>query len=181
MIVGDPFLKHERARSYGLFPVCLPGLSHSLLRQDLHAGVIEDIKKGRIWTGKMDRQVIIPLHRNMVDGRRVGHGLGHGLGPLQAEFHVAGLQFFPIMELHAFPDLKFIGFVIHHLKALRQVPHDLPVLIDLYQAVINVAVQRCRRRIHSHLGIHGPDIAGVGRNNIRPPNGRLLLPLAGFL
>ena len=28
--------------------------------------------------------------------------------------------------------------------------HDLPVLIDLYQAVINVAVQRCRRRIHSH-------------------------------
>ena len=92
----------------------------------------------------MNRQIVIILHSDTVDLLHILLDTGHFLGPLQTEFHIAGLQFISIVKLYAFPQFKFVLCVIHNLKTLCQIPYRLTIIINFDQTIINMEIQRCR-------------------------------------
>ena len=128
---------------------------HIRFAEDGASGMVQG-RNQRIGRGiHVNNKVGVIHHLHTVDHRYQVPDLGGLFLPLQGELYIFRRQSFPVMELDAFFQRKFHGYVIFKFPAFRQVAHKRIIRGQLDQIIVNMPGGIGRYGIVMIMGVQG--------------------------
>ena len=134
---------------------------HVGLRNDGRGGVRQVPQRRRVGLGRLDDDGVIVHDADLLDEVHDVGNCGGGDRPIQGELHVRGREGRTVVKLDPAADVDLELRVAEVLPRLRDLPHDLPLVVRREQRVEDLVRRHDGRGLLADVGIQRRDISSL--------------------